>query len=232
MQDGAHIAFLPVGVYVTLALHETVGPLPIARWLPNARGLKAQTEQQLQPARVQPAAAPSPMKAIPQTPEMLTEVRDTLRQLDQHCPTCVHTRRDWLKVLMSLKSFGWDDGVMEPVAREWSQQSPRFDADTWGRDWYSIKSDGPVSASSLYYLAGKPKGGRGADLSAFTAVPMTGAIAGQAGAHSVVYTLPEGGWRCLWTPTAGPTGFCGMARWRGDFHPRGLAQFRRGALAL
>ena len=91
----------------------------------------------------------------PLTPAIIAEVRGALNRLSKRYPEAVEDRSEWFRVLASLKAHGWPDDLMEPIAREWSAQSPKFDAVRWPVDWYSIKVDGGISPATLYFMAGQ-----------------------------------------------------------------------------
>lgn len=88
----------------------------------------------------------------PITEFTVTALRAALKRIDQHDPDAVHDRTTWLKVLASTAAHGWGD-LGKQIAREWSSQSDKFDADRFEVDWHSLKTEGGISASTVYWLA-------------------------------------------------------------------------------
>lgn len=146
MQDAGHIAFGPLVDCGRIALREDAGALNVDSWLARV------------PVGTTPLLAhtTSPVD-VPRlhTPKAEAEVRAALVRLDQRHPDAVHDRTPWLRVLAALKAHGWPDAVMEPVARAWSEQSPKFDPARWSTDWQSLKVEGGITPATLFYLAGQ-----------------------------------------------------------------------------
>lgn len=148
MQDASHIAFAPLQGSRWIALHEAVAPMDVEAWLDRSDAgvstLVLESEER-----------PFDPSARPYSPALEIAVRTALERLDRRNPQAVHDRAQWLRVLAALKSYGWADALMEPIAREWSEQSPKFDATRWPTDWESLKIHGGITPATLFYLAGQ-----------------------------------------------------------------------------
>lgn len=165
MQDAGHIAFAPLRGCTRIALHETCPPMEASAWLARA----PTPVRPALPATTAPTASERPYSS-----EGVAAVRAALSRIDARNPGAVNDRPTWIRVLASLKSFGWPDAAMEPIAREWSQRSPKFDAQRWPLDWASLKADGGITPATLYKMAGGnsiPPA-----VSAFTGIPTTEAV--------------------------------------------------------
>ena len=144
MQSEAHIAFLRHTNRGVIPLREDVEPLDVDACLARA------------PVKVvDTASTTGGLIGRPHTAETEAEVRVALNRVDARHPNIVDDRQQWLRVLASLKSFGWPDAVMGPIAREWSAQSSRYDADRWEVDWRSLKVEGGISPATLFFLSGQ-----------------------------------------------------------------------------
>ncbi len=145
MQAAAHIAFLRHDGARRISLSEDVAPLDVDSYLSRGPKMVVATDASLDeftPARLY-------------TPGAEAEVRAALRRIDARNPDVVNDRSEWLRVLAALKSFGWADALMEPIAREWSKQSLKFDAAHWTKEWGSLKVEGGIKPPTLFYLAGQ-----------------------------------------------------------------------------
>lgn len=145
MQDAAHIAFGPRGKFKKMRCAQAA-PLPVDDWLDLApQGAKANDEP-----------APQPVQIVsdfgrPYSAQAESEMRTALDRLPANT---VEERASWLKIITTIKAHGWPDHIVEPIARDWSAQSPKFDPARWLTDWESLKVEGGITASTLYYLAG------------------------------------------------------------------------------
>ncbi|KAF1694721.1 hypothetical protein CSC65_08475 [Pseudoxanthomonas daejeonensis] len=138
MQDSAHIAFSPQEGCRMIGLRDAATPLDVDDMLKRQVEV-AGTRELVFPAR-------------PHTPEAQAEVASALNRLP---PSAVNDRATWIRVLASLKSYGWPEDVMGPIARAWSERSSRFDPDRWATDWMSLCPEGGITPATLYHLAGQ-----------------------------------------------------------------------------
>lgn len=140
MQDAVHIAFCCHEDGDWIELSEDVPPVDVDQWLAKER-TSAQYD--------------SPRR--PHTLDAEAEVREALARVDQRHPDAVDDRKVWLKIVASLKAFGWPEAIMEPIARAWSEQSSKFDPDRWRVDWGSLQMDGGITPATLFHYAGRPE---------------------------------------------------------------------------
>jgi P4 family phage/plasmid primase-like protien len=89
----------------------------------------------------------------PKTPETISALQDALVRLDARYPDAVNDRATWLKVLTSIVAHGWGE-TGRAIANEWSSQSPKYDESRFAVDWRSIKPEGGITPSTVYWLAG------------------------------------------------------------------------------
>lgn len=89
----------------------------------------------------------------PKTPETIAALQDSLTRLDARNPDAVNDRTTWFKVLTSIAAHGWGEAG-RAIAEQWSSQSPKYDENRFAVDWRSIKPEGAITASTLYWLAG------------------------------------------------------------------------------
>lgn len=146
MQDAAHIAFSRLAGSQNIRLSESAPPLDVDAFL---------------------IRAPFELKRIERTDRLALDVGraysqearqavvSALDRLDKRHPQAVNDRVQWLRVLAALKSHGWPDQVMEPIARQWSMTSFKFDEERWNIDWNSLKVEGGITPATLYYLSGQ-----------------------------------------------------------------------------
>lgn len=145
----------PLPVYDAAKLHEVIG-----QWVAPAT-----THTSAGPAAFAAAAARAPVSlpdmrrpdtTRPYTPENVDAMKAALAAIDLLHPDVVHDRDSWLRVIASIKAHGWPDDIAEPIARKWSQQSPKFDPDRWSTDWNSLKPEGGITPATVYGLVREP----------------------------------------------------------------------------
>ena len=83
----------------------------------------------------------------PDTPENVAGLRDALTRINADC-----SYPKWIKVLMGIKSHGFAEG--EEIARKWSMTAlHRYAEESFQKTWDSLKVDGGITPSSIYYWA-------------------------------------------------------------------------------
>lgn len=89
----------------------------------------------------------------PQTRETVAALHDALARLDARNPDAVNDRSAWLKVIMSIAAHGWGETGRD-IAEKWSSRSPKYDESRFDIDWRSIKPEGAITPSTVYWIAG------------------------------------------------------------------------------
>ncbi|UBB18549.1 phage/plasmid primase, P4 family [Comamonas odontotermitis] len=167
-QNASQIAFLPVkGATIIELRNADLPPLDVDIWL--AATAKNDGETTI-PALVQrKSMVARPVTSTKPSHDLVDHIHRALYLLNKRDPDAVEQYSKWIRVNMALKSTGLPDDIIEPIAREWSQLSPKFNANTWIRHWNSLKVEGGITIATLYHLA-RTHSPTGVDMTAFQGV--------------------------------------------------------------